>query len=347
MRRIFFNILKNLDPEVAHNLTINALKLPNPFIESNNDFSILSNDINGLSFKNPIGMAAGFDKNAEVINSLFNLGFGFTECGTVTPRPQFGNVKPRVFRLASDKAIINRLGFNNNGIEKFLTNMSKSNKNGVLGANIGPNKDTENFVDDYINLYTKVVDYSDYVTVNVSSPNTKNLREIQEHDTLNTLLSELSQLRENMKTQKKIILKIDPDSTKQHYSMILNLVQKYKIDGIIATNTTISRPQDLMDEYKDEEGGISGQPLKELSNKVLSFLSKETNGELLLIGVGGISNAEDVYTKIKLGASLVQLYTALTFNGPQMINNIKKDLSYLLQNDGYKSISDAVGIIHS
>ena len=347
MRRIFFNILKTLDPEVAHNLTINALKLPNPFIESNNDFPILSNDINGLSFKNPIGMAAGFDKNAEVINSLFNLGFGFTECGTVTPRPQFGNVKPRVFRLASDKAIINRLGFNNNGIEKFLTNMSKSNKNGVLGANIGPNKDTENFVDDYINLYTKVVDYSDYVTVNVSSPNTKNLREIQEHDTLNTLLRELSQLRENMKTQKKIIIKIDPDSSKQHYTMILNLVQKYKIDGIIATNTTISRPQDLMDEYKDEEGGISGQPLKELSNKVLSFLSKETNRELLLIGVGGISNAEDVYTKIKLGASLVQLYTALTFNGPQMINNIKKDLSLLLHNDGYKNISDAVGIIHS
>ena len=347
MRRIFFNILKSLDPEVAHNLTINALKLPNPFIESNNDFSILSNDINGLIFKNPIGMAAGFDKNAEVINSLFNLGFGFTECGTVTPRPQFGNVKPRVFRLASDKAIINRLGFNNNGIEKFLTNMSKSNKNGVLGANIGPNRDTENFVDDYINLYSQVVDYSDYVTVNVSSPNTKNLREIQEHESLNTLLSELAQLRENMKIQKKIILKIDPDSTKQHYSMILNLVQKYKIDGIIATNTTISRPQDLRDEYKDEEGGISGQPLKELSNKVLSFLSKETNGELLLIGVGGISNAEDVYTKIKLGASLVQLYTALTFNGPQMINNIKKDLSYLLQNDGHKSISDAVGIIHS
>ena len=197
------------------------------------------------------------------------------------------------------------------------------------------------------NLYTQVVDYSDYVTVNVSSPNTENLRDIQEHDTLNTLLSELSQLRENMKTQKKIILKIDPDSTKQHYSMVLNLVQKYKIDGIIATNTTISRPQDLMNEYKDEEGGISGQPLKELSNKVLSFLSKETNRELLLIGVGGISNAEDVYTKIKLGASLVQLYTALTFNGPQMINNIKKDLSLLLQNDGHKSISDAVGIIHS
>jgi dihydroorotate dehydrogenase len=196
-------------------------------------------------------------------------------------------------------------------------------------------------------LYTKVVDYSDYVTVNVSSPNTKNLREIQEHDTLNTLLRELSQLRENMKTQKKIIIKIDPDSSKQHYTMILNLVQKYKIDGIIATNTTISRPQDLMDEYKDEEGGISGQPLKELSNKVLSFLSKETNGELLLIGVGGISNAEDVYTKVKLGASLVQLYTALTFNGPQIINNIKKDLSLLLQNDGYKSISEAVGIIHS
>ena len=196
-------------------------------------------------------------------------------------------------------------------------------------------------------LYTQVVDYSDYVTVNVSSPNTENLREIQEHDTLNTLLSELSQLRENMKTQKKIILKIDPDSTKQHYSMVLNLVQKYKIDGIIATNTTISRPQDLMNEYKDEEGGISGQPLKELSNKVLSFLSKETNRELLLIGVGGISNAEDVYTKIKLGASLVQLYTALTFNGPQMINNIKKDLSVLLHNDGYKNISDAVGIIHS
>ncbi len=261
MRRIFFNILKKLDPEVAHNLTINALKIPNPFIESNNDISILSNDINGLRFKNPIGMAAGFDKNAEVINSLFSLGFGFTECGTVTPRPQFGNAKPRVFRLASDKAIINRLGFNNNGIEKFLMNMSKSNKSGVLGANIGPNKDTENFIDDYINLYTQVVAYSDYVTVNVSSPNTKNLREIQEQDTLNTLLSELSQLKENMKTEKKIILKIDPDSTKQHYSMILNLVQKYKIDGIIATNTTISRPQDLMNEYKDEEGGISGKPL--------------------------------------------------------------------------------------
>ena len=198
-----------------------------------------------------------------------------------------------------------------------------------------------------MNLYTQVVDYSDYVTVTCSSPNTEDLRDLQEHDTLNTLLSELSQLRENMKTQKKIILKIDPDSTKQHYSMVLNLVQKYKIDGIIATNTTISRPQDLMNEYKDEEGGISGQPLKELSNKVLSFLSKETNRELLLIGVGGISNAEDVYTKIKLGASLVQLYTALTFNGPQMINNIKKDLSLLLHNDGYKNISDAVGIIHS
>jgi len=335
--------LKYMPPEMAHTLTIQATKYASPFLSSSFQDKSLNINLNGNKYHNPLGIAAGFDKNAELIDPLFKVGFGFVECGTVTIKKQYGNPKPRVFRLKSDNAIINRLGFNNNGEKNFIRNLIASKKNGIVGVNIGPNKESKNFVDDYLKIYKAVSIYSNYVAINVSSPNTKDLRELQKKDTLEVLLRELSQLRDSANNS-QIMLKIDPDSSNDHYRMIINLVQKYKIDGIIATNTSISRPKTLKDLNKIKEGGLSGAPIKNLSDKVLHFLSKETKQELLLIGVGGAENAIDVYNKIKLGASLVQLYTALAYSGPQLVNKILEDLALLVKKDGFENISEAIGI---
>ncbi len=337
-------LLQLLPPETAHDFTIKLTKYGSPLLESGFQDQSLHTNFKGLNLNNPLGIAAGFDKNAELIDPLLKIGFGFVECGTVTPLPQYGNTKPRVFRLKKDNAIINKLGFNNNGEKRFVKNLMSARKNGIVGSNIGPNKNSKNFIDDYLKIYSKVSVSCDYVAINVSSPNTKALRELQRKEYLEVLLREISQIRDEETNRKPVMLKIDPDNTNDHYSMIINLVSKYNIDGIIATNTSLSRPGILRDFNKKREGGLSGAPIKDLSDKVLKFLYQETNQELILIGVGGVSSALDVYNKIKLGASLVQLYTSLTYSGPQLINEILVDLVKLIKDDGFTNISEAVGV---
>ena len=337
-------MLQLLPPETAHNVTIQLTKYGSPLLSKGFQDQSLHTNVKGLSFSNPLGIAAGFDKNAELIDPLLKIGFGFVECGTVTPKPQYGNAKPRIFRLKKDNAIINKLGFNNKGEKRFVKNLMSAKRTGIVGSNIGPNKDTKNFIDDYLKIYRKISVSCDYVTINVSSPNTEALRELQRKEYLEVLLRDISQIRNEENNRKPIMLKIDPDNTNDHYSMILNLVNKYNIDGIIATNTSLSRPEILRDLNKKRKGGLSGIPIRDLSDKVLKFLYRETNQELILIGVGGVGSALDVYNKIKLGASLVQIYTSLTYSGPQLINKILIDLVKLIKDDGFANISEAVGV---
>ena len=342
---MFLKLLRNFNPETSHHISILSLKYLSRFLEKTYKDEILNTSFGNLNFDNPIGIAAGYDKNAEVVDSLFNLGFGFVECGTVTPIAQYGNPKPRIFRLNEDRGIVNRLGFNNCGINQFLRNFNQRNEYlGVAGVNIGPNKDSKNFIDDYLKAYNLIYEYADYVTLNVSSPNTKNLRNLQRTEDLSILTYEVNSLRESKEIRKKIVLKVDPDSSEEEYSKIINIVQKNKIDGLIVANTSISRPEFLKSHHRNQIGGLSGAPIKRQSNKVLSFISKETQGELTLIGVGGIENAQDIYEKIKIGASLVQIYSALTYNNLGFINEMNQELSTILRNDGFSNIKEAVGI---
>ena len=342
---MFLKLLRNLNPESSHHISILSLKYLSRFLETTYKDEILNTSFGNLTFDNPIGIAAGYDKNAEVVDSLFKMGFGFVECGTVTPVAQYGNPKPRIFRLKEDRGIINRLGFNNCGINQFSKNFNQRNPHlGVTGVNIGPNKDSNNFIDDYLKVYNSIYEYADYVTLNVSSPNTKNLRDLQRTEDLSILTYEINSLRESKEIRKKIVLKIDPDSTEEDYSKIINIVQKNKIDGLIVSNTSISRPEFLKSYHKNQSGGLSGAPIKEQSNKVLKFISKETQGELMLIGVGGIERAQDIYEKIKIGASLVQIYSALTYNNLGFINEMNQELSTCLRNDGFSNVKEAVGI---
>ena len=342
---MFLKLLRNLNPESSHHISILSLKYLSRFLETTYKDEILNTNFGNLTFDNPIGIAAGYDKNAEVVDSLFKMGFGFVECGTVTPVAQYGNPKPRIFRLKEDRGIVNRLGFNNCGINQFSKNFNQRNPHlGVTGVNIGPNKDSNNFIDDYLKVYNLIYEYADYVTLNVSSPNTKNLRDLQSTEDLSILTHEINSFRESKEIRKKIILKIDPDSTEEDYSKIINIIQKNKIDGLIVSNTSISRPEFLKSYNRKQSGGLSGAPIKEQSNKVLRFISKETQGELMLIGVGGIESAQDVYEKIKIGASLVQIYSALTYNNLGFINEMNQELSTCLRNDGFSNVKEAVGI---
>ena len=345
MNGLFLNFIKKFGPETSHRLSIISLKYLNTFLENPYENKILNTKFDDLVFQNPIGIAAGYDKNAEVINSLFKLGFGFVECGTVTPNPQFGNPRPRVFRLDEDNGIINRLGFNNYGLLQFIENFKKREINfGIAGANIGPNKTSINFIDDYIKSFNALYDFVDYITINVSSPNTENLRDLQKIESLDVLTKEINSLRDSKSVRKKYLLKIDPDSKEQDYKNIINIVHKNKVDGLVVTNTSISRPEFLKSIHKKEAGGLSGSPLKQMSNKVLKFVSQETQGEIMIVGVGGIENAKDVYKKIKLGASLVQVYSSLTLNPLGFINHMKRELSMMLTEDGFSNINEAVGI---
>ena len=342
---MFLKFLRNLNPESSHHISILSLKYLSRFLETTYKDEILNTSFGNLTFDNPIGIAAGYDKNAEVVDPLFKMGFGFVECGTVTPVAQYGNPKPRIFRLKEDRGIVNRLGFNNCGINQFSKNFNQRNPHlGVTGVNIGPNKDSNNFIDDYLKVYNSIYEYADYVTLNVSSPNTKHLRDLQRTEDLSILTYEINSLRESKEIRKKIVLKIDPDSTEEDYSKIINIVQKNKIDGLIVTNTSIFRPEFLKSHHRNQSGGLSGAPIKEQSNKVLRFISKETQGELMLIGVGGIERAQDVYEKIKIGASLVQIYSALTYNNLGFINEMNQELSTCLRNDGFSNVKEAVGI---
>ena len=343
MEKLLINLLRRIEPEAAHDVSIKFLKYL-PIFPNKYKNTALKQCLLGLNFENPVGMAAGFDKNAEVYDSLLKIGFGYVECGTVTPYAQYGNPKPRVFRYIEDEAIINKLGFNNKGVKAFIKNIKIKNKpDSPLGINIGPNKDSKNFIDDYIKLINEVHDYADYITINISSPNTENLRSLQNKIELEDLIKASVMSLKDKKVQKPIFIKINPDEDKENYKDIINLTTKYSISGLIVSNTTVQRQQNLNNKIINQDGGLSGKPLLQRSNEILELIYRETQGAIVLIGVGGISCGHDAYQKIKLGASLIQLYSGFALKGPNLINNINKELVQLIKRDGFNSISEAVG----
>ncbi len=344
------NILRLLPPETAHAITIKLLKSNLNFKRENSKiYKSLNQTILGINFKNPIGLAAGFDKNAEVINQMLDYGFGFIEVGTVTPKKQLGNEKPRVFRLLEDDAIINHLGFNNKGSEEILLNLKSFNVNKgineVIGINIGKNKSTQNDIDDYLYCIEKLGVYCDYITINISSPNTPGLRDLQLRGRIETLVKKIQKKQTQIEqlVKKPIFIKISPDLDDEQLRDIALMSLANNVNGLIISNSTIHRPDTLNSIYKNEIGGLSGKPLFLNSTILLKKMYSLTNGQITLVGVGGISSGHECYEKIKAGASLVQLYTALVYQGPKIINLILKELDELVTIDGYKNISEAIG----
>ena len=339
----FYSFLKSLlflfDPEIAHRITINYLKFAR--FKKPKLYEVLQSEVFGLNFQNPIGIAAGFDKNGEVAHNLINLGFGFSEVGTVTPKPQPGNPRPRVFRLKDDRAIINRLGFNSVGFSEVKTKLGKIGDN-IIGVNIGANKNSKDFSEDYIKGIKFFSTLASYITINISSPNTPGLRNLEVLENLDVLLDKINNLeREDLLVKIPILLKISPDLEADNLKYLCEKVLSSKIDGLIISNTTISRDSISTDTL--EKGGLSGKPIFDISTKQLRMAYKYTNGKIPLIGVGGVDSAEKAYEKIKNGASLIQLYTGLVYNGPNLIKDINEDLSSLIERDGYSNISEAVG----
>ena len=333
-KKIILPVLFLFDPEKVHNFTFLLFKifLNIPFVGFlvqkiySVDNKKLSKKLFGVKFKNPVGLAAGFDKNAKLYNELSRFGFGFIEIGTVTPIAQAGNPKKRLFRLTNDEGIINRMGFNNDGMHKIAARLKK-NKNILIGGNIGKNKSTPNdkAVNDYLLCFNYLFDFVDYFVINVSSPNTPNLRELQNTNFLRVILDSLN--KENLKKSKTkpILIKISPDLSKENLLEIVDLAISLKIDGIIATNTTINR-DNLTSKNINESGGLSGKPLANKSNEVIRFISDKSNGKIPIIGVGGIHSAKDAIDKIKAGADLVQIYTGFIYEGPSLIKSINKAL---------------------
>ena len=327
-------LLFKMDPEKIHHFTFAALRRANkiPGMKSffRSKFLVedvrLEREVFGLKFKNPVGLAAGFDKDAKLFQELSNLGFGFIEIGTLTPKPQPGNEKKRLFRLKEDGAIINRMGFNNGGVQAAVERLKK-NRNVLIGGNIGKNKITPNekAVEDYLICFDALFEYVDYFVVNVSSPNTPNLRELQDKEPLTSLLNTLQKRNETKPVPKPILLKIAPDLTDSQLLDIIAIIKETGIAGVIATNTTISR-EGLTSENKEETGGLSGKPLKSRSTEVIRFLSEKSNKAFPIIGVGGIHSAEDALEKLEAGASLVQLYTGFIYEGPALVKNINEAL---------------------
>lgn len=340
MYSLLKSFLFRLDPEKAHHLTFSLIKnislIPGMSFIINKMYSFensrLEKTVFGLKFPNPVGLAAGLDKDAKLFNELGNLGFGFIEIGTLTPKPQPGNDKPRLFRLISDHAIINRMGFNNEGVEAAVIRLKKRNiKKVIIGGNIGKNKVTSNedAVNDYIINFNALFDVVDYFVVNVSSPNTPNLRDLQEKEPLTKLLNTLQELNNKKNNPKPILLKIAPDLTDSQLDDIIDIVKTTKIAGVIATNTTISREGISLSKEEIEKigaGGLSGKPLTKRSTEVIRYLKQKSNNAFPVIGVGGIHSAQDAIEKIKAGADLIQLYTGFIYEGPGLIKQINKAL---------------------
>ena len=344
-----FSILRpfifNLDPETAHDLAIKSLKFnffPRSMFEVE-DEEMLKIELLGKIFPNPIGLAAGFDKSAEAYNSLLNLGFGFVEVGTVTPLKQIGNPKPRIFRLEEDHALINRLGFNNDGIEIVKNRIRTEGKQGILGINIGPNKDTKDQKNDFSLGLKNFFDLADYITVNISSPNTKGLRDFHDQEKLKNLLFALNKIKEDKKTNIPLLLKISPDIKDSYISEIVKVSVQNNIAAIILTNTTEGNRDNLISKIKKEEGGLSGEPLQKISTNMIKKFYKELNGKIPIIGVGGVNSGKTAYEKILAGASLLQLYTSFVYRGPSTAKKIKKELIEILKAEGINNIQEAVG----
>ena len=344
-----FSILRpflfNLDPETAHDLAIKSLKfnlLPSKVFKVE-DEQMLSIKLLGKNFPNPIGLAAGFDKSAEAYNSLLKLGFGFVEVGTVTPLKQFGNPKPRIFRLEGDRALINRLGFNNAGMEVIKNRFRSNGKKGILGINVGPNKDTKNQKNDFCLGLKHFFDIADYITVNISSPNTEGLRDFHDQERLKDLLLTLNKIKKENKTNVPLLLKVSPDIEDYHISEIVGAATKNEISAIILTNTTDGNRDKLVSDTKKEVGGLSGEPIQQISTNMIKKFYKQLNGKIPIIGVGGVNSGKSAYEKIIAGASLLQLYTGFIYRGPSAAKDIKKELIQILKAEGIKNIEDAVG----
>jgi dihydroorotate dehydrogenase len=330
-------LMRLLDPETAHHLAMQALRLGLAGRDASGDDECLAVSAFGRSLRNPIGLAAGFDKNAVAVNALGRLGFGFVEAGTVTPRPQAGNPRPRLFRLKEDRAVINRMGFNNAGLEVFLGNLRRADRALVaLGANVGINKEGADPERDYPALVSAVSPYADYITINISSPNTPNLRDLQSEARLIGILDAIA-------TDKPVFVKIAPDLSEDGLASVVEVCAARKVAGLIISNTTITRPASLRGAHKAETGGLSGKPLFDMSTKMLRQAYKLSAGRLMLIGVGGVSSPEDALAKILAGATLVQVYTAFVYDGPVLVARLKTGLAALLKTRGFATVSDAIG----
>ena len=339
------SLIFKFDPETAHNLAIKSLKFN--FVPN-----ILDNDKNNPLFKtklfnkeleNPIGMAAGFDKNAEVYNSLFKLGFGFVEVGTITPLKQYGNPKPRVFRLVEDEALINRLGFNNLGAQNIAERIKSNKQTGLLGVNIGPNKDSENRLRDYIECLKIFHHTADYITINISSPNTEDLRSFHEQTKLNELLQTINKEKKNLNSKVPIAVKVSPDIDDQEVNKITEVLISNNIEVVISSNTSDSSRDSLSNIQKHQKGGLSGKPIEKKTSILINKFYKLLNGKIKIIGVGGVDSGKSAYEKFLAGASYVQLYTGMVFKGPNIVNMIKKELKELLIKDGVKNFTEIVG----
>jgi dihydroorotate dehydrogenase len=342
--------LHALDPEDAHGWAIKGLKMGLGPRQSDVDDPILAINIAGLPLSNCVGLAAGFDKNAEVPAAMSKAGFGFVECGTVTPLAQAGNPRPRLFRLTRDQAVINRMGFNNEGLEPFAARLSAlktKRANGIVGANIGANKDATDRIADYVSGLTRLWGLSDYFTVNISSPNTPGLRALQTKAALEELLGRIAEARGLLKAagtvDYPIFLKVAPDLEDGEVEAIVETVKAAGLNGIIVSNTTIARPADLVSPEAAESGGLSGKPLLSASTAMLARFHAANNGHLALIGAGGIASGADALAKIRAGACAVQLYSALVYGGPGLVQRIKSDLAARLRAEGFASVTDAIG----
>jgi dihydroorotate dehydrogenase len=337
-----------LDPETAHRAAVLALKAGLSEAFARKDDPILATRLWNLDFPNPVGLAAGFDKNAEVADAILGLGFGFTEVGTVTPKPQAGNPRPRLFRLPSDAALINRLGFNNDGLEAVAGRLARRARQGIVGANIGPNKEGDAIADCAAGA-ARLAPLADYLVVNVSSPNTPGLRALQNREPLARLLAQVKGARDKAVPEgarPPLLVKIAPDLADEDLGDIAEVARALPVDGVIATNTTIARPPGLVDARRGEDGGLSGKPLFDSSTRVLAKLYTLTGGTLPLVGAGGVGSGQEAYAKIRAGASLVQLYTALVYEGPGLVGKIKRELAECLRRDGFPSVASAVGVDH-
>ncbi|MDC0901578.1 quinone-dependent dihydroorotate dehydrogenase [Candidatus Pelagibacter sp.] len=338
-------LIFKVDPEKAHTLAIKSLKfnlIPNVFDEKKHD-SIFQTKIFNKVLDNPIGMAAGFDKNAEVYNALFKLGFGFVEVGTITPLKQYGNSKPRVFRLVEDEALINRLGFNNHGAEIVKDRIKRNKKLGLLGINIGPNKDTSDRLNDYLIGLKTFHEEADYITINISSPNTENLRNFHEGGKLQDLLKSIITEKKNLNSNIPIAVKVSPDISEDQVNQISEILLENGINVVIVSNTSDATRDKLSNIQRHQKGGLSGKPIEKKSNILINKFYKLLKGKIKIIGVGGVDSGQAAYDKFIAGADYVQLYTGMVFKGPNIAGIIKKDLKELLIRDGVKNYTEIVG----
>ncbi|XP_076630357.1 dihydroorotate dehydrogenase 2 [Colletes latitarsis] len=341
-------LVQLLDPEIAHTAAVKILKWGLLARQNTEDPASLAINVWDLRFKNPIGMAAGFDKQGEAVEGLHKIGFSFVEIGSVTPKPQPGNPKPRLFRLPEDKAVVNRYGFNSEGHDSVWHRLRKLKDNckfhGIVGVNLGKNKTSDDAIQDYIDGIRKFSDVADYFVINVSSPNTPGLRSLQNKNDLEQLLTKVNETRQSIQSKQPLLLKLAPDLSDSEKQDIADVVLRKRstVDGLILCNTTITR-NNLTSSLKEESGGLSGAPLSNMSTVMISDMYKLTRGTIPIIGVGGIFTGADAYDKIKAGASLVQLYTSFAYQGPPIVGKIKRELNDMLKRDGLTSIKDAIG----